>query len=329
MPDVLSMQNDGLLTRIAVDYKNKQFIADQVLPPIPVDKKTGRFKKYSQAEEFLIDDALIGPNSAANEIDETVTEDTFATDDYGLVQYVNQEVIDNAVAPLEPMSRATVKVMRHILRRRERRVAQAILNTNNYAAGNQIDIAGAWATLSTDIWGQLLTGIDACAAPPNVMVLDVASFRAIQRNQTILAAIKGTLAPQFIEQIKGPSKTGSDPMPESVLCPALALALGLDKVLIGAAQFATSVKGQTLTKGRIWDLPNATKGGAALLRVTQDGVEDVIWGAQMQWKPPQVMRWFTPERGAYGSTAIKVVETSTVKLIANDAGYLFRDTLVT
>ncbi len=325
--DVTSLQFDGRLTRIALDYRNKQFIADLVLPPVPIPNKTGKYKVYSQAEEFLIDDALVGPNSTPNEVDETVSEDTFAADDFALSTFVSQEAIDNADAPISPLRRGTEKVMRHILRRRERRVAAAVLNTANYVAGNQVDVAGQWATLTFDALAQILAGIDACAAPPNIMVMDIATWRKLSRNTSILDAAKGTLKERLVKQRTGPAQTGFST--EAVSVPELAEFLGLDAVYVGAAQFATSKKGQTLTKGRIWDLPNATKGGAALLRISQDQVEDVVWGAQFQWKAPQVMTWQEPNRGAYGSTGIKVAETSGVKVIANDAGYLFQDTLVT
>lgn len=327
--DVLSLQVDGLLTNLALEYQNKAFIADRVLPPRPVPNKAGKYKAYSQADEFLIDDALIGPNSPANEIGYKVTEDTFACDDYGLKTWVSQEEIDNAVAPLAPMRKAVQKVMRHIMRRRERRVAQAVLNTANYATANKLDVQGAWATTSTDVVSQLQTGVDACAAPPNTMVIDLKSFRALQRNEKLLAAIKGTLQPQMIGSAETPKMEGDPMAAASVSVTSLAAFLGLDLVLIGAATMATSVKGQTLTKGLIWDLPNATKGGAALLRVSQQDIDDVIWGAQFVWKPPQVRQWNDPDRGAFGSTAVHVAESSTVKVIANDAGYLFHDTLLT
>ena len=318
------------LTRIAVEYRNKAFVADEALPPTPHSAKSGKYKSYSVYDEFAIEGGLIGPNSQAEEMDFDVSETSFAMDDYGIVGFVSQQSIDNAEAPINPQAAMTRKVTNKVLRIRERRVALGILNTGNYAAGNQLDVAGAWATTTTDIWGQLLTALDACAAPPNIMVMDLATFRAIQKNEKILAAIKGTLAPQFIEQVSGPAKTGAPQIPDSVYCPALAMALGLDRVLIGAAWYAASKKGQTLAKSRIWDLPNATKGGAALLRVAQDQVEDVVWGMQLTWKQPlRVLTWFEPNRGADGSMAIKVVETTKLLTIANDAGYLFRDTLLT
>ncbi|MEK6798024.1 MAG: hypothetical protein AABZ12_03585 [Planctomycetota bacterium] len=318
------------LTRIAVEYQNKQFIADRVLPPMPHSAKSGKYKSYSVYDEFGIEGGLIGPTAQADEMDFDVTETAFAMDDFGIVGWVSQQAIDNADAPIAPMDATTRKVTRKVLRIRERRVAQAVLNTNNYAAGNKLDVAGAWATVSTDAWSQLLTAMDACAAPPNVLVMDLATFRALQKNTTILSAIKGTLAPQFIEQASGPAKTGSPTISDAVFCPALAAALGVDRVMIGAAWYASSKKGQALTKARIWDLPNATKGGAAFLRVAQDQVEDVVWGMQLMWKDPlRVLSWFDPNRGADGSQAIKVVETTKTVLVANDAGYLFQDTLLT
>jgi len=318
------------LTRIAVEQQNKELIADRVLPIVPHSAKTGRYKSYSAYDVFGIEGGQLGPTSQADEYSFEVSETSFAMDDYGKVGWVSQQDIDNAEAPITPMEAMTRKVTNNILLIRERRVAQAVLNTGNYATANKLDVAGAWATLTTDAWSQLLTGLDACAARPNVFVVDIATFRKLQANTTILAAIKGTLAPQFIEQASGPAKTGSAMIPDSVFCPALAQALGVDRVMIGSAWYASSKKGQTITKARVWDLPNATKGGAAFLRVAQDQVADLVWGMQMMWKQPlRVMTWFDPNRGADGSTAIKVVETTKVVLVANDAGYLFHDTLLT
>lgn len=172
--------------------------------------------------------------------------------------------------------------------------------------------------------------MDACASPPNVFVIDLASFRVLQSNASILSAIKGTLQPQFLEQSVGPAQTGSAMIADAVFCPVLAQALGVDRVLIGSAFYASSKKGQTLTKARIWDLPNATKGACAFVRVAQDQLEDVVWGMNMMWKEPlRVLTWFDPNRGADGSTAIKVVETTKIVLVAKDAGYLLYDVRLT
>ena len=322
------------LTQIAVEYQNKELIADRVLPPIPHDRKTGKNKSYSTYDIYGIEGGLLGPNSVADEVDHEVTETSFALDDYGYKGWVSQEAIDNADAPIDPRAKIVRTVTNKVLLRREKRVAEAVFNVANYAAGNQADVNAAWVPTAPtfDIWGALLTGIDACSARPNVFVVDLATFRAMQRNTTILSAIKGTLAPQFVEQAVGPGKTGAPGIPDSVFCPALAQALGVDVCLIGSAWYASSKKGQTLTKGRIWSNTStgAGRGAAAVLRVSKDQTEDIVWAMQMFWKQPlRVLSWFNPDRGADGSWAHKVIETTKVVLIANDAGYLWRDTLVT
>jgi len=328
MPQPVDVSYAPGLTRIAVEYQNRQFIADQVLPPMPHSAKSGKFKSYSVYDVFGIEGGRIGPTSQADELDYDVSETPFAMDDFGIVGWVSQQAIDNAEAPVQPMQAMTRKVTNKVLLIRERRVAQAVLNTGNFATANKVDQAAFWATAANDVWSRLLAAMDLCAAPPNVLVLDIATFRALQKNASMLAAIKGTLATQFIEQAVGPGKTGAPMIPDSVFCPALAAALGIDRVLIGSAWFASSKKGQTLTKARVWDLPTATKGGAAFLRVAQDQIEDVVWGMQLMWKQPlRVLTWFDPNRGADGSTAIKVVETTKVVLVANDAGFLFYNTL--
>jgi len=211
MPTPIDLSYAPGLTRLAVEYRNKQLIADQVLPPTPHSAKSGKYKSYSVYDVFGIEGGLIGPTSQADELDFDVTETAFALDDFGIVGWVSQQAQDNADAPIQPLQAMTRKVTNKVLLIRERRVAQAVLNTGNFASANKLDVQGAWVNTAPtfDIWSALRTGMDACMAPPNVLVVDLKTFRAMQANTTILAAIKGTLAPQFLEQAAGPAKTGA------------------------------------------------------------------------------------------------------------------------
>lgn len=321
MPQVSDVQFDGRLSNIAVAYKSDEFIADLVLPPISVPHKTGKFKVYDKVEQFKIPETLVGPSSVPNEIDFAVTEDTFTCEDHGLTKFVSQEEVDNADAPIKPSADAVNHVMDKILRAKEKRTADVVFDVNNYNAGNQKDIAGAWATLSTDALTDIEVGIDACFSPPNVMVMGMPTWRKLARNTTILAAVKGTLKPQSL-------KAGSVAIP-AINQQELAEYLGLRAVLIGRVIFDSTKPGQAIVKTNVWDGPNATKGGAALLRVQSSAsIGDIIWGAQFAWKNRQVLRNAT-DRGAFGGENIRVVESTTIKVIAKDVGYLFVDTLLT
>lgn len=321
MPTPTSLQWDGRLSNIAIQYQNPEFIGDLVVPPTPVMQKTGKFKKYNKEERFTLPDTKVGHATKPGEVNWHVTEDTYTCDDFGLEQFLSEEEVANAEAPINAQGATVDYLMSLISLAKEKRFADAIFNANNYATANKIDIAGAWATLSTDALSQIEVGIDACFMPPNVMVMGIETWRKLARNEKVLAAVKGTLAPQSV-------KSGGTALP-AVNQQELATYLGLDAVLVGRARINTAVEGQTATFARVWDGTNATKGGAALLRVKKGGgLNDVVWGANFEWKNRQVMTSIT-DRGAFGGQMIRVVESNVMKIVATDVGYLFQDCLVT
>ena len=322
MPDELSLQFDGRLTNIALQYRNPEYVADLVVPPIPVPHKKFTYKVYDKEDRFTVPNTLVGPTSLPNEVDFGVSEATGTCLDYGLSEFVNQEAIDNAESPITPLADASELVAQLIGLDREKRVADAVNLATNYTT--TIDIAGAWATLTNDILAQILTGIDACFAPPNVMVMGLNTWRAVSRNEKILAAVKGTLQPQRLG-------AGKLAMP-SASQQELADFLGLDAVIVGRAKRNSAVEGQTGVYPLVWggaiDSGAATKGMAALLRVKTGAVKDIFWGGNFRWKEAQAFTRDSP-RGAYGSTEVRVVTTEVLKVVAEDVGYLFVDTLVT
>jgi len=318
MPDELSLQYDGRLTNIALQYKNPEYVADFIVPPIPVPNKKFTYKKYDKKDRFTVPDTRVGAKAEPNEVDFGVTEMTGTCLDYGLKEFVSNEDIDNAETPITPLADAAEVVAQLMGLDREIRVATQVYTAANYAT--TIDIAGAWATLTTDILAQLLTGIDACFAPPNVLAMGIPTWRAVSRNEKILAAVKGTLSPQMIKSGK-------------LVAPAvnqleLAEFLGLDAVIVGRAKRNTANEGQTEAYSFVWDGTNATKGGAALLRVKTEAVKDIFWGGNFRWKEAQAYTRESP-RGAYGGKEVRVVTTEVFKSTATDAGYLFMDCLLT
>ena len=320
MSDELSLQFDGRLTNIALQYKNPEYIADLVLPPIPVPQKKFTYKLYNKVDRFTVPDTRVGPKSLPGEVDFGVTDATGTCLDYGLQDFVSQEEIDNAESPITPMADAAEVVTQLMGLDREKRVADAVFLAANYAT--TLDCNASWATLSNDILAELLTGIDACFAPPNVLAMGIPTWRKLSRNEKVLAAVKGTgaLAPQIM-------KTGKLAAP-SASQQELADFLGLDAVLVGRSRRNSSVEGQTAAYPFIWDGTNATKGGAALLRVKTSAVKDLIWGANFRWKDLQAYT-YRSERGAFGGNIVRVCNSEIVKVTATDAGYLFMDCLVT
>lgn len=311
MPDTpISMQFDGALSNVSVQYQNGEYIADQVIPPTPAAQKKGTYKVYDKAERFTIPPTIVGPKSIPNEVDWNATDDNFLCKDYGLEEFVSNEDIDNASAPIQPMADAAEFVTNLMLLDKEKQVADAVFLAANYATANKIDIAGAWTTLTTDVVAQLHTGIRACFARPNVLVMGIDTWLKFMRNEKVIAFIKGSLNDQSVSKEE------------------VAKAFGLQKVFVGEARYNSAKKGQTLTDAMVWDGTNAGKGGAALLRVAQPTLRDVVSFSHFHWKKRQAFT-YPSVRGAYAGKIVRVVETRVMKTVATDVGYLFQDCLVT
>lgn len=321
MPTPTELQFDGRLSNVSIQYKNPEYIAELVLPPTPVAKKTGTFKKYDKDERFTLPPTIVGHKSVPNEVEWSTSEDTFKCLDFGLEEFVSNEEVENAEAPFQPLSDTTDFVTNLVLLDKEKQAADAVFLAANYGANNQFDVEGGWNTLSDDALTDIEVGIDACFEPPNVMVMGLPTWRKLSRNEKILAAVKGTLKAQSL-------KTGK------IIAPAanqqeLAEYLGLDAVLVGRSRINTAKKGQAASYSRVWDGTNATKGGAALLRVkAAAGLREVVWAQHFHWKKRQTFT-YPSSRGAYGGQVIRVVESRVIKIVATDVGYLFKDCLVT
>lgn len=321
MPTVGELQFDGRLANVSIQYNNPEYIAELVLPPTPVPKKEGVFKKYDKNERFTLTPTIVGHKSEPNDVEWSSTEDTFKCLDFGLQEYISNEEVDNAEAPFQPLSDTVDFVTNLVLLDKEKQVANAVFLDANYGSANKVDIAAGWNTLSDDALTDIEVGIDACFEPPNVMVMGLPTWRKLSRNEKILAAVKGTLKPQSM-------KTGKITEPAANQ-QELAEYLGLDAVLVGRSRINTAKKGQTASYSRVWDGTTATKGGAALLRVkAAAGIREVVWAQHFHWKPRQVFTQLST-RGAYGGQVIRVVESRVIKIVATDVGYLFKDCLVT
>lgn len=321
MPTPTELQFDGRLTNISQQYINEEYIGDLVMPPVAVQKKTGIFKTYDKDERFTVPETLVGAKTTPNEVEWSTGSDTFTCADNGLEEFLSQEEVDNADAPINAQSDTVEFVTNLVMLAKEKAIADFVFNAANYGSSNEVDIAAAWATLSSStVLSDLETGMDACFKQPNILVMGLPTWRAASRSAELLAAVKGTLNPQNLNQ-------GGVVMPAASQA-ELAAYLGLDAVLVGAARINTARKGQAASYARVWDGTTATKGGAALLRVKSSSVRDAVWAANFAWKLRQAFT-YPSTRGAFGGSVYRIVESYVLKLIADDVGYLFKDCLVT
>src|SRR5258708_26028291 len=90
---------DPVLTGIAIQYRNKTLIADQVLPRIQptLPRKTFKYNVWTKAEQFTAPNTLVGRRGKPGEIEFTASEVTGAARDYALDDPIPYD--DTATAP--------------------------------------------------------------------------------------------------------------------------------------------------------------------------------------------------------------------------------------
>lgn len=296
------------LTSIAVAYKNKALIADQVLPRVRVGSQLFEYFKFNQADQFTIPDTKVGRTSAPGQVEFGGTNAQASTFDYALDSPVPEIDKQNAaafgLAGFDPEARAATNVTALIHLDRESRVASMVFNASNYASANKTTLTNAWNDFTLgDPLGDLTTALDSMLMRANILVLGRKAASAIQRN------------PQFVEAFYGNAATSG-----IVPFEFIRNLLGLDLVVVGEAYKNTANPGQAQTNARLWDTTKA----ALLYRDSVASADSgTSFGFTAQFGEPVAGRIIDPDMGMRGGVRVRSGESVKEVITANDLGYLF------
>lgn len=308
------------LTAVTLAYRNQAFIADQVLPRIPVDSSAFKWSKYTLADGFNIPDTRVGRKSKPNEIDWTATEVNDATNDYALDDAIPQSDIENARAAqsvqgttgVDPEARSTMLLSDLVALDRENRVAASVFALNTYPAAQRATLAGAaqWSDVTSDPLSAILTALDLCLIRPNIAVLGQAVWTKLRTHPKITAAVYPS----------GGNATGGA---TAVAKQAVAELLEIDEVIVGASWYNSAKPGQAASMARLWG-----KHAAFLYRAPQilSPQSTITFGftAQFGSRISGTMER-DPNIGMRGGTRVRVGEALKEVVAANDAAYFFQN----
>lgn len=295
------------LTAIAIGYKNRRLIADDVLPRVPVGKQEFKYLKHSMAEGFTLPDTKVGRKSKPNEVDFSATEVTDSTQDYALDDPIPQADLDNAASNYDPKGRAVEGITDLILLDREVRASGLVFNANNYGANNKTALSGTSQFsdfTNSDPIATIMNSLDACIMRPNVMVIGRPAFSVLIRHPKIVKAVLGNAGDSGIARRED-----------------IAALFELEEVLVGEAFLNTAKKGQTVSMSRVWgkhlslvvrDKNADTRGGLTFGLTAQFGGR--IAGAD-------------PDKniGMRGGQRVRVGESVKELITANDLGYFIQN----
>lgn len=316
MPTVQKVHIDKVLTNISIGYSNEQYIADQIFKAVPVDKQSDRYYKFGM-ERFRVHDDLRAPGTEANEINWTLSDDTYFCEGHALRHVIPDEEKQNADAEFNLEAEGTELVTEGILLNKEIDAANKVMNPNSYHPDLRVTLGsgGAYKWSDYNNSNPLLDVEKAKEAMhkkggirPNTMIM----------SEQVLNVLK--FHPKIIETIKYVQK--------GVVTQDLLESLFGVKLLVGSALKSDVQNPGQAQAGEPENL-NYIWGNSVVLAyiAPRPGRKTVSLGYSFMWNKDgqgavQVRKWYEVGRRA---TIVEAERWYDQKIISNLAGFIFAD----
>lgn len=204
-PDGADLHIDAALTNVSVAYFQdvKNFVADQVFPSIPVDKRSDIFWKYSKSDWRRTDAQKRAPGTKSAKVAWKPTQDNYYAEVYAVSDDIDDQTRANADSNWNLESDATRLVTSHLLIQKDQIWANTYFKTGVWDVEKtgvgatptgddflQWDLGSSDPLVDQTSWAtdfHLSTGFDM-----NFMVLGADVWKALKNHPAILDRIKYT-----------------------------------------------------------------------------------------------------------------------------------------
>lgn len=297
---------DPMLTNVAIAYKNDAYIAEQLLPTLPVARQTGKHFIYDRGRFRNVPNKR-GTGAPSNEVTLTLTTGTpFFCEDHALKQFVPDEDVENAITPTDPYQDATENVSELHLVSREIETATLLTSTANLTQNTTLSGTSQWSDFSNsdpikDIRTGKQTVHSAIHQNPNTLIMGRQVWDKLIDH------------PAFLERVKY-SQLGV------MTADLMARIFEVDRILVGAAGKNTATEGQTDSMSYIW-------GKDAVLAYIAPRIQPkmITLGLTYQWQQMEVKRLRGTDEEDREGTYIRVGGFYyNEKIVAASAGYLIK-----
>lgn len=301
---------DPELVAVVVAYKNKNLVADLVLPRVPVGKEDFKYLLYPKGQMFTLPDNKVGRRGQPTEVHFDASEATASTEDYGLDDTIPQKDIDNAPENYNPVMHSVEGLTNLNLLAREVRTADLVFDAANYAATHKVQLAGTdqWSDFAnSDPIDDIDTALDTPVMRPNKVVMGYAVWSILRKHPDIIQAVDRADA--------------NDSNKGKVTRQEFAELFELDEVIVGQGYVNTAKPGQPASLSRVWgnhfcafhqDMTADTRGG-------------ITFGYTAQFGDPVAGQWEDKNIGLDGGVRVRAGEKVKELLTANDLGYFIED----
>ena len=298
--------NDPRLTGIAIAFRNRDMIADLVMPRVGVAKTTFKWHEYDFAEGITLPITIVGRKGRPTEVEFTAEERTGGTEDHALDDVVPNDDVDDAPPGIDPLGQATEGLTNLILLSREVRVATAISTPGNWNHTATLTGTDQFDDPASDPGAIIMDAMETPLVRPNVGVTSQAVYNKLRRHPKIVSALNNS-----------GSTNGM------VSKQQLADYFELDDLIVGAGYYNSAKPGQTPVYTRVWGNDFALIRRAPI--VSAKG--EPSWGFTAEFGTRVSKKIDEPKTGLRGAQRVRVGESTGEFVQSKEACYLIQDAI--
>jgi hypothetical protein len=188
---------DKYLTNVSIGFKNEEanYIAEQVVPIIPVGNETDRYATYTQADFARREAKIIADGDPSPRGGFATSYGTYSCDEHAIAMALGPRTLSNSDSVFRLETTAAEWVADQLLIEREYQVASTIFNASNFT--NTAAIGVQWQLANATPIDDIMAGMDkvedqATGRSANTIVMGVECWRKFVRNSQVLAFLFGT-----------------------------------------------------------------------------------------------------------------------------------------
>lgn len=309
MPLPSQLHRDKALENVSVAYQPNEFIADRLVPKVPVVHESDVYYVFD-LDIMALPETLRADGSPSREASYNLSTSSYRLEEHALNDKVTDRMRANADKAIKPDVDVTEVLTKKILIRREVECAAIAFDTAQFSNNASLAAADAWSANTTasnpiiDIDSATSKILASSGYTPNKLVISDPTFRAAKNHVSIVDRIKYTTV-------------------ESVTESMLAKLFNVGECLVGRAIRDTSDEGLAGSLADIWS-------ACAFLSYmeTSPGLRKASAMYQFQstldGSPYRVTKWRDDSRRS------DIVEVSTMfqyKPVATACAYLIKGTV--
>lgn len=194
MPQVNEVHIDAALTNLAVGYRNPAFIADVIAPVVPVRNQSDKYYIYdAEREGMRASDDRRAPGAEANEVDFSLSTDSYYCEDHALVSVIPDEERENADPVIQPGIDRTEFLRGKIDLNKEIELAGMLTDETVVTQNATLSGDTQWSDTDSDPVGEIETRkatiMGAIQAAPNTLILPYEVYAKLRVHPDVIARV--------------------------------------------------------------------------------------------------------------------------------------------